>query len=646
MAEIVGPAAAIVALINVIGKAAFMGHGYREKVKGASEQIKRLVDELDSLKLVLISLQNHIEQDPDSLQTLRRLGPRLTRCEEDVQLLIKKLEKPQSRWRWFFRRLKWPLDEADTQQTIKGLDRLKNTFALALNADHISIARRIERNTKGIHNSGRMEQRRVVLGWIYARHFYKKHRKIKGRRHPHTGLWILRDIEFMKWFSDTDFQILWGHGIPGVGKTFLSSVLNALEEYSYLRDLISPNTTPYNTGLPDITPVRITPQPQGYRTFRPGVQEYYNNSEFDAFDDSDLETETTHDSGIEIPDSPIFSFSHVNINADRVREDDETTVTTDIVYNQMIECEEAKNRADENLRKHREHLHRKITKKLKNAELPDGADPTDASSHLKSFLREKARESKEGDRQRRERETREKEQQEREQKAREKERQAREREAKEKERQEREQKEKEKERQERDRKIREREQQERDRLARQNERQARERDAKEKERQEREKKEKERQERERKAREVEQQLRDRAAQMRERVAMERERQERERQAREKERHEREQEARENVRLVRELEARERARQEREQEARENVRLVKELEARERARREREQEERENVRLVRDLEARERVRREREREERENERRAREQEKKVQDNAKKARKIQKKRGSRG
>jgi hypothetical protein len=174
MAEIVGPAAAIVALINVIGKAAFMGHGYREKVKGASEQIKRLVDELDSLKLVLISLQNHIEQDPDSLQTLRRLGPRLTRCEEDVQLLIKKLEKPQSGWRWFFRRLKWPLDEADTQQTIKGLDRLKNTFALALNADHMysyftkslcwlcfsncmcsSIARRIERNTKGIHNSGR-----------------------------------------------------------------------------------------------------------------------------------------------------------------------------------------------------------------------------------------------------------------------------------------------------------------------------------------------------------------------------------------------------------------------------------------------------------------------------------------------------------
>lgn len=58
-----------------------------------------------------------------------------------------------------------------------------------------------------------VEQRRVVLGWIYARHFYKKHRQIIDRRHPGTGMWILRDTGFMKWFSDTDFQILWGHGI-------------------------------------------------------------------------------------------------------------------------------------------------------------------------------------------------------------------------------------------------------------------------------------------------------------------------------------------------------------------------------------------------------------------------------------------------
>lgn len=174
MAEIVGPAAAIVGLINIIGKAAFMGHGYREKVKGASKQIKKLADELDSLKIVLISLQDYIGQDPDSSQTLRGLEPSLISCKEDVQLLITKLEKPQSGWRWFFRRLKWPLDEADTQQTIEVLDRLKNTFSLALNADHMysyftkslcglyfsncmcsSMTRRIELNTKGMNNSRR-----------------------------------------------------------------------------------------------------------------------------------------------------------------------------------------------------------------------------------------------------------------------------------------------------------------------------------------------------------------------------------------------------------------------------------------------------------------------------------------------------------
>ncbi|RPB08944.1 hypothetical protein P167DRAFT_478493, partial [Morchella conica CCBAS932] len=66
-----------------------------------------------------------------------------------------------------------------------------------------------------------------VLNWLYPRPYDEKHREIGGRRQKNTGQWILGLQNVQNWLdpNNTGSRLLWAYGIPGAGKTFLSSFI-------------------------------------------------------------------------------------------------------------------------------------------------------------------------------------------------------------------------------------------------------------------------------------------------------------------------------------------------------------------------------------------------------------------------------------
>ncbi|KAI5852526.1 ankyrin repeat-containing domain protein [Morchella snyderi] len=78
------------------------------------------------------------------------------------------------------------------------------------------------------------EERDKILEWLYEGAFDTKHREISNRRQKNTAQWILVSPEVTDWMNNpSDSRLLWGYGIPGAGKTFLSSMMiDYFQEYS------------------------------------------------------------------------------------------------------------------------------------------------------------------------------------------------------------------------------------------------------------------------------------------------------------------------------------------------------------------------------------------------------------------------------
>ncbi|EUC41885.1 hypothetical protein COCMIDRAFT_49808, partial [Bipolaris oryzae ATCC 44560] len=65
-----------------------------------------------------------------------------------------------------------------------------------------------------------------VINWIYASSYESKHKKTRRERVKGSGAWLLKKQEYQGWYSDSgSTQLLWCHGKPGAGKTFIASAV-------------------------------------------------------------------------------------------------------------------------------------------------------------------------------------------------------------------------------------------------------------------------------------------------------------------------------------------------------------------------------------------------------------------------------------
>lgn len=101
----------------------------------------------------------------------------------------------------------------------KGVDKLVHGQR---NQEHVSQA--IKANLTFVSDDVANRERRDVMAWISALNFSARQNDHLIRREHGTSEWILHSKEFKSWLSEAGSTI-WCRGIPGAGKTVLTSVV-------------------------------------------------------------------------------------------------------------------------------------------------------------------------------------------------------------------------------------------------------------------------------------------------------------------------------------------------------------------------------------------------------------------------------------
>lgn len=138
MAEILGIAGSIIAVIQLTGQIISLGYDYIGGVTKASKDLRNLVSELQSLGIVLLAMKEFADANPES-KTLELLngkdGP-LPGCRQELQKLQRKIT-PRKGLKGKLDALKWPLEEKETLRHMMQIERQKSLFSLALTTDHM-----------------------------------------------------------------------------------------------------------------------------------------------------------------------------------------------------------------------------------------------------------------------------------------------------------------------------------------------------------------------------------------------------------------------------------------------------------------------------------------------------------------------------
>lgn len=139
MAEILGTAASVIAVLELAGKLTVLSYTYIGGVKKAPESIQKLVDELQSLSDALENLQTCTDSNPESPALKKLSGPdgRLQQCARDLEALLLKLAIKPGGFRAKIGRLAWPLKEKEVIECIMQLERHKSHFILTVTVEHL-----------------------------------------------------------------------------------------------------------------------------------------------------------------------------------------------------------------------------------------------------------------------------------------------------------------------------------------------------------------------------------------------------------------------------------------------------------------------------------------------------------------------------
>jgi ankyrin repeat protein len=114
-----------------------------------------------------------------------------------------------------WKRLKWePEDIKQLRNRIGTNISLLNAFAGRLTRDNVVTLLRSQED----------QGRQTILDWITSIDYASQQSDFISRRQAGTGQWLLDSAEFIAWIG-TDKRILFCPGIPGAGKTMLTSIV-------------------------------------------------------------------------------------------------------------------------------------------------------------------------------------------------------------------------------------------------------------------------------------------------------------------------------------------------------------------------------------------------------------------------------------
>lgn len=211
---------------------------YMSHVKDGSDDRSRIRSELCGINGILSILNGKAveEQQGDAwsmtFQSLCVVNGPLQQFEQTLQRLAKKLRVP-SNSRKLFSAIDWPFKQDEVTELLTSLERQKSLFLFAQQNDHMALSRAIKDDvavtSQKVEKMG-LEFAQVQIGelrerihrWLDPPDPSTNYNKALKARFADTGSWFTQSDTFTRW-KTTPGSFLWLHGIPGCGKSVLSS---------------------------------------------------------------------------------------------------------------------------------------------------------------------------------------------------------------------------------------------------------------------------------------------------------------------------------------------------------------------------------------------------------------------------------------
>lgn len=251
MADPLSTTASLIAVGQLIGSIISCCYNYQQSLKSARKEASRVLLETQTLRNVIERLLDQVTADesnsgkllPSLAKMLNGNGSVFESCSQDLAVLEERLRTPVNKWRKLGGRLLWPLRESEILKEVETIHRLRSVIESGLAVDTAASIREIQKDTRELKERVLDFQRvieltdhqrlQVMLDWLDAPDPSAHHNILVKGRTAGTGVWLLKGPEFEAWRNSAEMSVLWMHGIPGCGKSVLtSSVIDYIRQFN------------------------------------------------------------------------------------------------------------------------------------------------------------------------------------------------------------------------------------------------------------------------------------------------------------------------------------------------------------------------------------------------------------------------------
>ncbi|KAF3809380.1 hypothetical protein GCG54_00011579 [Colletotrichum gloeosporioides] len=234
----------IIGVIGVAGHIITMCTKLGLNWRDAPGDAKKLKSEVESLHKTLLETYNHLIQDPDFISAFEGRhsavlsdlaaisnsddSALLFTCKQELGDVLKRLQKRLNGSRFGRERLKATVFGERTQSAIGSLQRRCQVINSMISIDNTRLAANtnleVQSTRKHLEERDLDEKKKGILDWITPIDFAAQQIDNLERRQEGTGQWLLESPEYQTWVEE-DRKTLFCPGMPGAGKTMLSSIV-------------------------------------------------------------------------------------------------------------------------------------------------------------------------------------------------------------------------------------------------------------------------------------------------------------------------------------------------------------------------------------------------------------------------------------
>ncbi|KAL7763954.1 hypothetical protein ACKLNR_005099 [Fusarium oxysporum f. sp. zingiberi] len=214
MAEALGVASSVIAVVDLSTKVFSLCLQYSREVKNAKDDIERLCEEIATFQATTEELQTLIKRPHGKeLKSSQRLKSAIEDGRSRLEKLEQQLQPPTHRKvmsRFGARAFKWPFERKDVEETIQNFARCRENISLALNIDQTVILQNVDDRTT-------LSQLPNAEGASFDSHAEEHNPTCL----PNTREELLKEID--RWIDDPESKIIfWLNGKAGTGKSTIS----------------------------------------------------------------------------------------------------------------------------------------------------------------------------------------------------------------------------------------------------------------------------------------------------------------------------------------------------------------------------------------------------------------------------------------